>query len=94
LHDTERDEDERRDDRVEMIAVAISFLLMISGLAAIVAARHVDEIRVTLPFDNFSNSEQGSDIHRIGLRSDSEWTHRAFAPRFKTGLRFLTIGML
>jgi hypothetical protein len=34
---TEDDKNERRDDCVEMIAVAISFLLMVSGLAAIVA---------------------------------------------------------
>jgi hypothetical protein len=33
-----RDETERRDDRVEIIAIAISFILMIGGLAAIVAA--------------------------------------------------------
>jgi hypothetical protein len=35
---TASDESERRDDRIEMIAITVPFLLMISGLAAIVAA--------------------------------------------------------
>ena len=38
LRGAKYDEDERRDDRVETIAVATSLFLMISGLAAIVAA--------------------------------------------------------
>jgi hypothetical protein len=37
-HLTASDDNERRDDRVEMIAIVTSFLLMISGLAAIIAA--------------------------------------------------------
>jgi hypothetical protein len=37
-HPTATDENERRDDRVEIVAIVISFLLMISGLAIIVAA--------------------------------------------------------
>jgi hypothetical protein len=37
LRGAKYDEDERRDDRIETIAVAVSLCLMISGLAAIVA---------------------------------------------------------
>jgi hypothetical protein len=37
LRSAQHDENERRDDRVETIAIAISLILLISGLVAILA---------------------------------------------------------